>query len=237
MKPIACFPRLIALAALLAGAAGAQPVQPPAAFDEGALRAFVSQQVAAAAGQQVTRFEVQIGSLDPRLALAACRRSEPFLPAGARPWGRLSLGVRCTDGAIWSVMLPVTVRAWGPALVAAAPLAAGSILGAQDIREQEIELTREPPGLPRELAQLQGRTLVRPVSAGQALRADLVRQTAVVQAGDPVRLRFLGAGFAVTATGQALGSAGEGQPLRVRTDLGKILSGVAREGRVVDVVL
>lgn len=228
---------VFASAALLLLPARIQAAAALAAFDEGALRAFVSQQVAGIAGQQVTRFEVQLGNLDPRMALAPCRRTEPFMPAAMRPWGRMSLGVRCTDGANWSVMLPLTVRAWGPALVAAAALPAGTILGAQDLREQEIELTREPAGLPRESRQLQGRTLVRAVAAGQPLRADMVRHTAVVQAGDPVRLRFIGPGFAVSATGQALGPAGEGQVLRVRTDLGKILSGVAREGRVVDVAL
>jgi flagella basal body P-ring formation protein FlgA len=59
----------------------------------------------------------------------------------------------------------------------------------------------------------------------------------VVQAGDPVRLRIAGAGFAVSAAGQALGTAAEGQPVRVRSELGKILTGVARAGRVVEVAL
>lgn len=229
--------RLAALLALAAPplVAGAQPGA--AVFDEAALRAFVSQQVAAAAGQQVTRFEVQLGQLDARAVLAPCRRSEPFLPAGMRPWGRMSLGVRCTDGANWSVMLPLTIRAWGPAVVAAVPLSAGAVLAAQDLREEEIELTRESAGLPRDPAQLQGRTLMRAIGVGQPLRADMVRATAVVQAGDPVRLRIAGPGFAISATGQALASAAEGQAVRVRTDLGKIVSGVARAGRVVDVNL
>ena len=215
--------------------AGAQGLQPPV-FDENALRAYVSQQLVAN-GAQMTRFEVQLGSLDTRYAMAPCRRTEPFLPAGARPWGRISLGVRCTDGANWTVMLPLTVRAWGPALVAAAPLAAGSVPGAQDVQIQEIELTREPASLLRDAVQLQGRTLSRAVMPGQALRADMLRATLVIQSGDPVRLRLAGTGFAVSATGQALGPAAEGQSVRVRTELGKLLTGVAREGRLVDVTL
>lgn len=234
--------RLVHLVAYLCAAwlaaalpAAAQGLQPPA-FDENALRAYVSQQVAASAAQ-LTRFEVQLGSLDARHALAPCRRSEPFLPAGARPWGRISLGLRCTDGANWTVMLPLTVRAWGPALVAAAPLAAGSVPGPQDVQLQDIELTREPNSVLRDTAQLQGRTLSRAVAPGQALRADMLRTTLVIQSGDPVRLRLAGPGFAVSGTGQALGPAAEGQSVRVRTELGKLLTGVAREGRLVDVTL
>lgn len=230
--------RSIAFTAFLAAAslAGTAAAQVPGAgpIDENALRAYVSQQVAA--GGLATRFDVQLGTVNT-MALGPCRRTEPFLAAGARLWGRSSLGLRCTDGANWSVLLPVTVRAWGPALVAANPLPAGSSLGADDVREQEVELTREPPGLLRDANRLQGLTLNRPVNPGQTLRLDMFRATLVVQAGDSVRLRINGTGFAVTATGQALNPAAEGQTLKVRTELGKVLTGVAREGRTVEVAL
>ncbi|WP_298927241.1 flagellar basal body P-ring formation chaperone FlgA [uncultured Ramlibacter sp.] len=225
------------LSATLLALAAAAPVRAQAVFDENALRSFVSQQVAAAGGDLVSRFDVRLGSLEAQNSLAPCRRSEPFVPANGRLWGRSSLGLRCTDGATWTVLLPVTVTVWGRALVAATPLASGTVLSEQDVREQEIELTREPAALARDPKQLAGRTLARALSPGQAIRADMVRVTSVVQSGDPVRLRISGPGFAVAATGQALGAAGEGQTVRVRTDLGKILLGVAREGRHVDVAL
>jgi flagella basal body P-ring formation protein FlgA len=228
---------LLALALVNAAPAEAQEPQAGPPFDSDTVRAYVSQQFAATAGQPVTRLEVQLGSLDPQLVLAPCRRAEPFMAAGARFWGRSSLGVRCVDGATWSVRLPVTVRAWGPAMVAATALASGTVLTGQDLREQEIELTREAPGLLRDMAQLQGRTLTRALAEGQPLRADAVRQTAAVQAGDSVRLRIRGPGFSVLASGQALSAAADGQALRVRSELGKILTGIAREGRVVDVAL
>jgi flagella basal body P-ring formation protein FlgA len=223
---------LIAFACLLATGAQAQV----APLDEGALRAFVSQHVASA-GPQVTRFEIQFGTVAPRADLAPCARTELFLPSAARPWGRMAVGMRCVQGAMWTLMVPTTVRAWGMALVAAAPLAAGVVPTAADVREEEIELSREPGTVLRDTSALQGRALVRPLQAGQAFRADALRAVQVVQAGDPVRLRIAGAGFAVTATGQALAGAAEGQALRVRTEFGKVLTGVAREGRVVDVAL
>lgn len=214
-------------------AASAQTL--PAGIEADAVRAFATQHAAAAEG--ITRMEVRVGSLDPRLALAPCRRTEPFLPAGARMWGRSSVGIRCADGAHWSVLVPVTVAAWGNAVIAASPLVAGTVLSPQDLREQEVELTREPPTVARDIETLAGRALTRAVAPGQALRVDMVRARSVVQAGDPVRLRIVGAGFAISAAGHALVSAGEGQPVRVRTELGKVLTGVARDGRQVDVAL
>lgn len=219
--------------AALGLAAGGALAQPAAPIDAEALRAFVSQQVAGS-GAQVSRFEVQLGTVQTA-HLAPCRRTEPF--AGARLWGRGSVGVRCVDGAHWNILVPVTVRAWGPALVASAALAAGSPVGPAEAAEQEVELTREPPGLLRDVAQVQGRTLTRSVVPGQPLRADMFRAALVVQAGDAVRLRIVSAGFQVTAGGQALAPAAEGQPVRVRTELGRIVTGVAREGRVVELAL
>jgi flagella basal body P-ring formation protein FlgA len=236
LRAAAWIPAFAGMTGIVIAAAPAAAQTASSFPDEPALRAFVSQHVAAAA-PQLSRFEVQFTPVTPRVDLAACTRTEPFLPPGVRPWGRLAVGVRCVQGAHWTVMVPATVRAWAPGLVAAVPLAAGAVPTAADVQEQEVELTREPGPVLRDLAALQGKSLARAVMAGQPLRADLLRAVQVVQAGDPVRLRIAGGGFTITASGQAMSGAAEGQPLRVRTELGRVLTGVAREGRVVDVTL
>ena len=215
------------LAALPATPARAQAVGAP----DDALRWFVEKEVAG-----LGRVEVKLGSLDPRLQLAPCRRIEPYVPAGARLWGRSAIGVRCIDGASWNVSLPVTVTVWGRALVAANALAAGATLSAADVREQEVELTREPAAPLTDLAQIGARVLNRPIAAGQPLRQDMLRLAVSVQAGDPVKLVLLGDGFAVNADGHALATAGDGQPVRVRTESGRIVVGTVR-GRTVEIRL
>ena len=45
-----------------------------------------------------SELEIIVGDPDPRLSLGACKTYEPFVPPGARLWGRTSLGVRCTEG-------------------------------------------------------------------------------------------------------------------------------------------
>jgi flagellar basal body P-ring formation protein FlgA len=217
----------------------AAPAVQAAPAEVAALQSWLEPQVATLAAREgFTRYEIQVGALQARMPLAPCGRLEPFLVPGSRPWGRLNAGLRCTEGARWTVMQPVTVAVWGPAWVAASNLQAGTILSAQDIHEvPEMELTRETSGVLRDPAALLGRTLARAAAAGQPLRADMVRATLVVNAGDAVRLRILGGGFSIVASGQAMGSAAEGQAVRVRTDMGKVLSGTAREGRVVDISL
>ncbi len=201
---------------------------------------FVASEAAAvvpmAAG---ARIEVEIGRLDPRLQLAACNDIEPFIPSGTRLWGRAHVGLRCADkgtsAARWQVFLPVTVRVFGPALVATRPIAAGQTLADGDLATAEVEWTREPQGVLTDLSQLDGRVSSRPIGIGQPIPLSALRAPQVVAAGDQVRIVGRGPGFSVTAQAVALAAAQDGQSVRVRLDSGRILTGIARAGRSVDV--
>jgi flagella basal body P-ring formation protein FlgA len=53
--------------------------------------------------------------------------------------------------------------------------------------------------------------------------------------GEPVRVVGHGNGFSISADGVALASATAGQSVRVRTESGRIVTGTARAGRLVEV--
>lgn len=181
------------------------------------------------------RVEVRLGNIDSKLRLAPCARVEPYLPSGARLWGRTNIGVRCLEGAArWNVYLPIEVRVFAPALVAVRPIAVGQSISAEDIESQEIDITREPPGVLLDPAQLEARVTGRAIMAGTPLRADMLRAKPVIAQGDVVKVVFLGTGFTVAAEGKALAAAGAGQSVRVQMDSGRIVSGTAREGRQVE---
>lgn len=182
------------------------------------------------------RVEVRVERPNPRMRLAPCARIEPFLPPNARLWGRSYVGVRCVEGAAWSTMIPVTVSVYGPALVASLPLPMGASPRAADFRIEEIDWTRTS-GVPvADPALLAGRSIGRPLPAGQVLLANDLRVPQTITAGDPVRIRLIGTGFSISASGVAMAGAGEGQSLRVRTETGRMLVGTVRE-RAVEVKL
>ncbi len=208
----------------------AQGVQAAQAAQADPVRAFLERQLPAGAG----RVEISVGTLDPRLQLAPCARIEPYLLPGTRLWGRTAIGVRCVEGAGWTVALPVTVTVRGRAVVAGETLVAGSQPSGATLRIEEAELTREPGTPVTDPAQLVGRTLIRPIAAGQVIRLEHLRVTPVVSPGDPVRIQVSGPGFVIQSEGQALAAAGDGQPIRVRTESGRILAGTLR-GRTVEV--
>jgi flagella basal body P-ring formation protein FlgA len=216
------------IAAILWASAGAAPAQ---SVDPAKLRQYLERETAGLPG----RVEVSIGALDQRIDLSACGGIEPFVPANARLWGRAWAGLRCVEGPSRTAYVPVHVKVHGPALVAARALPAGAAIGPADVRLKEVELSREPPGALAGLEAVEDKVLVRPLAAGQALRAEYFRARPALSPGDAVKLVYAGPGFSVQAEGRAIGAAAEGQLVRVQTVDGKTLSGTARAGRIVQV--
>ena len=184
--------------------------------------------------QPPLRMDVSVGALDSRLRLAPCTRVEPYLPVGVRLWGRARLGLRCADGAVrWNVFLPVTIHAWGPAWVTRGGVPAGAVLSEGDAVQQEVDWAQESSVVVAEAADWIGRVAARPLAAGQALRQDMIRPAHVFQAGAQVRLLAHGAGFTIASEGQALAAGIVGQPVRVRVENGKVLTGRVMDARTV----
>src|SRR5450755_516960 len=97
-----------------------------------------------AAPAGVTRIEVVVGQLDPRLHLAPCQHVEPYLPDGTRLWGKSRIGLRCTQGVSkWNVYLPITVKVFGKALVATSGISSGAVLTAADLAQAEVDLAED----------------------------------------------------------------------------------------------
>jgi flagella basal body P-ring formation protein FlgA len=180
------------------------------------------------------RVEVSVGNPNTRLQLAPCARMEPFIPAGARLWGRTTLGLRCVEGATWQVFIPVQVKIFAPAPVAARSLPQGQPVTAADLQMEEVEVTRFPAGAFVDPAQLADKQLSRAVAAGQPLLRDYFRARPVLAQGDTVKLVYQGKNFMISSQGRALSHAVDGQTVTVVTESGRNVSGVARPGRIVE---
>lgn len=173
------------------------------------------------------RVEVVVGELDARLRLAPCAQVEPYLLNKAPLWGRTRIGIRCVGGpSRWNVFLPLTVKVYGPALIAARPLPAGTVLTAADLAQGEVDLAEEASSaLVRDHLVL-GRTLARPLAAGQGLRQSHLKVRQWFAAGEVVQVIAAGPGFRVASEAQALTQGVEGQPARVKTEGGRVLTGM-----------
>ena len=184
------------------------------------------------------RMEVSVGSLDSRLRLAPCARVEPYLPVGARLWGRTRLGLRCVEGATaWNVFLPVTIKAFGPAWVLTNNVAPGAVLTANDATEAEVDWAADASPVLANPDLWVGQTAARQLVAGQAVRQAMVRAPLLFKAGAQVKVVAQGPGYAVSSAGQALTAGSAGQAVRVRMENGRIVSGTVNDSGTVDVTL
>lgn len=187
----------------------------------------------------VGRHEVVAGQLDKRLRLSPCDAVQPYLPQGARLWGKTRVGLRCVKGVTnWNVYLPLTVNVYGPGLVSTAVLPAGHVLAAEDFRQAEVNLAEDlyQPAI-TEAHVLLGRTLAKPVTPGQSLRQASLKPRQWFTAGDKVRIRVVGSDFAVAGSGEAITAGMEGQPARVRTESGRVVSGLPVGDRMLEITL
>ena len=217
--------------ALAAAALGAAPVQAQTAPDLGQItQRWIDDALQQTPQSSPLRMEVEVGALDERLRLAPCARVEPYLPAGARLWGRSRLGLRCLEGATrWNVFLPLTSKAYGPAWVLTTNVPMGTALTEADAAQAEVDWAAEPASVVADPALWVGQVASRQLLAGQTLRQSMVRAPHLFKAGAQVRVVAEGPGYAVTATGQAMVAGAVGQTVRIRMANGRIITGVVDE--------
>ena len=227
-------------------AGGAPAPVAPSAPTEGAstswaprIESLATEAARAAFGpNRPVRVEVLVGSLDPRLQLAPCRRVDIYLPAGQRAWGRTRVGLRCVEGpTAWNVFLPLTVKVHAGALVAAQALPQGTVLEARHLRMAEVDWSGAASPVVVDAALAAGRTLLRTLPEGGALRQEHLKRHQWFAMGEVVTVVAVGPGFSVSGEGTALTPGIEGQPVRVRTESGRTISGRAVGARRVEVVL
>lgn len=187
-------------------------------------------------GDLPLRPEIVLGQLDSRLKLAPCTRVEPYLPRGARLWGRSRIGLRCLEGPrLWNVFLPITVKVWGPAWVVQRAVAPGALLKEGDVAPGEVDWAEHPAPVLVRQADWLGVTAARGLMPGQVMRQNMVRPVQVFNAGTEVKVHVNQAGFSLSATGRAMGHGFLGQPVRVKMPGGRVVSGRVRRDNVVSV--
>jgi len=181
------------------------------------------------------KVSVQVGAIDPNVKLVQCPELQAFLPAGSRAWGKTSVGVRCVAPANWTIYVQATVNVTAQYLVAAAPLAQGQVVTSQDLLFEKGDLTQLPAGIFTDMAQAVGRSVSMSMNAGTVLRQEMLKVTPVVQQGQTVKVTSVGKGFSVSAEGQAMAKANEGQLVQVKVASGQVITGVARNGGQIEV--
>lgn len=201
-----------------------------------AVRAVVEQYLATQSAGLPGQVSVKVGVIDQRLSLPACPAPEAFQQPGARPWGKTTVGVRCTAPA-WTMYVQAQVSVVAEYVAASVPLAQGQPLLPSHLVMVKGDIAAMPNGIITDMAQALGRTPTVSLPAGTALRVDALRSQQVIKQGQAVRLVSHGSNFSVSSEAKAINNASDGQVVQVRTTAGRIISGMARAGGTVEIVL
>lgn len=223
---------LFALAALLA----APLSQAQTHQDLGQLKTLAEQFLMKEGAGLPGEVKVELRPLDARMQLAPCPAPEAFLQPGARVWGNTTVGLRCSAPTAWKVYIQAKVSVIGEYVAAGVPLAQGQPIDQSQLVMLKGDLAALPNGVVTDMAQAVGRTSNISLPSGSPLRLDGLKSKPVVLSGQMVRVVSSGAGFKVSAEGRAIGTAGEGQVVQVRTPAGAVISGIAQAGGLVEVV-
>lgn len=193
---------------------------------------FLRQQTVGLPGQ----IGIAVNPVSPR-GLAACTGLEAFLPPGTRLWGRTMVGVRCLGERPWTLYVQAHISVHATYYVAARDIAPGQTIEQPDLVARDGDLANLPRSVVTDPAQAVGALAQNRITAGLPLRQDMIRAPLAIQLGQTVRLVASGEGFSISTEGSAMQNAATGQPIRVKTRSGQIISGIVKADNTVQIPL
>jgi flagella basal body P-ring formation protein FlgA len=220
----------------LQAAVVAQPAPLPGQQDPEAIHAaalaFLQQQSAGLPG----KIDITVAQAFPR-GLTTCTALEPFMPTGARLWGRTTVGVRCAGERPWTIYLQARVSLHATYYLAARAMAPGEVLTAADLVARDGDLTGLPQAIVTDPSQAIGSVSLARIAGGMPLRRDMLKSASAIAIGQTVRVVAAGDGFSISSEGSAMNNASPGQQVRVKTANGQIISGIVKDGATVEIQL
>jgi flagella basal body P-ring formation protein FlgA len=165
-------------------------------------QAYVKSLIPASAGESI----VTVGQLDGRLRLAHCpsKQLSASLPAGMALQARSTVGVTCAGSARWTVYVPVTVESKISVLVLTRAVNRDARLTAADVTVETRRTSGPGNAYLTAPAELNGRTVRRPLAAGTTLSVDMFTPDLIVRRGQAVTLLSTGGAVEVRASGRAM---------------------------------
>lgn len=192
-----------------------------------AARAYISGLALRAHGVQPG---ITVDPPDRRLRLPRCpQKLEAFMPPGGRTQGRTVVGIRCPEGAQWSIFVPVQIKIERTVVVAGRPLPRGTRLKREDLKLASLDVSRVRGSYITELERAIGTQIKRPLSVGQPLTSAVLAAPRLIKRGQTVRLVLKTGAITVRSRGKALADGAPGDRIRVRNRSSKRIV----EGKVI----
>lgn len=163
--------------------------------------------------------EITVANLDPRLQLAQCAEEVRHSITSPRPYGtNVSVKAHCPGARPWTIYVPARIDVYAPIAVATHSLERGSVLTQADVTLNLMNTSQAGAGHVRDLDQVVGKELKRPLRAGEPVRLSHVKAPQVVRKGDRVVLEARGGAVSVVTSGRALANGQVGDQIQVQNE-------------------
>jgi len=204
-----------------------------------AIQSLAEQQVRNAAPSKTGILRVQADNLDPRLHLAVCgNEPEAFLPNGMNLGPRATVGVRCNQGAQWTIYVAVTIESEAPVLVLNRAMTHDVPLTSADVEVSVRRLPGLSSGYLNDVSQLAGQSTKRELASGIILTPGMLQPTVLIHRGQQVTVLASVNGLEVRTEAVALGDGSASSRIRVKNlATAKIVEGIVDTSSVVRVDL
>lgn len=203
------------------------------------IQATAEQHLAGLLANRDGMLHIKAADLDSRLRLTACTASlTAFLPSGANPGSRVTVGVRCTQGNQWTIYVPVSIESDVPILALNKALARG-----QPVTDQDVETrVQRVPGLASEYmktaGELRGKRLKRALPAGTLLGPTLFEPEILIHRGQQVMVVARISGIEVRTQAIAMGDGAASSRIQVKNlNSAKVVEGWVDSSTVVRIDL
>jgi flagella basal body P-ring formation protein FlgA len=152
--------------------------------------------------------------------------------------GRITVGVRCTGAAPWTLYVPVAIAAQAAIVLVQGPLPRGTLLTEQHLRVEQRALTALPPQYISRVDAVVGRELTRSVSGATIATPAMLQTRDLVAKGQDVIILATGSQVQVRMTGVALQKGQLGERIDVKnSSSGRTVQAVIVDGATVQVRL
>jgi flagella basal body P-ring formation protein FlgA len=177
-------------------------------------QAYVKSLIPASAGESI----VTVGQLDSRLRLARCPSKElaASMPVGMALQARSTVGVTCSGSVHWTVYVPVTVESKIDVLVLTRAVNRDARLTAADVTVETRRTAGPGNAYLTTAAELNGRTVRRPLAVGTILSVDMFTPDLIVRRGQEVTLLSSGGAVEVRVNGRAMVDGAAGARIQVQ---------------------
>ena len=181
--------------------------------------------------------QISVNKSDTRINSTECPAALFANTQGNKVWGRTFLKVQCVGASKAPFFVTVDVKVWAPVLVMKQTVQAGQSISSNDVELRTMDLAQLQSGWITDQSHLNNKTAVRQLWPGTLLKYDQLKGQPLIRSGDTVKVTVKGAGFDIAGSAVAMETAEKGEVIKIKTNEGKVIHGVAIDALVVEVTL